>query len=265
MTCDGEGHVRPGPRGTVPFTEGPGAGHDAGRAYPGKLYGGSTKAMAAAYGVSQRTVERWIDGTRTPPQLSKAAEKRWQKQNTARAKQGRPPLPRPTTKADQLATDAVHVQTTERGRERKAKQLEQPAPSPATAPASAARRRSRSADRTPSAPATSTSTSAAIRPPPWPWPRTRTRYGPSSARSSPSTSTAAVRRLRTGRLRMGRERLRPALTRSCVTEWNLVTAVGIGASQLRGPLRRPSSRSGRQQRPHTGATRAALRGRRGGR
>lgn len=90
-----------------------------------KLYGGSTKAMAAAYGVSQRTVERWIAGTRTPPQLSKAAEKRWQKQNTARAKQGRPPLPRPTTKADQLATDAVRAQTTERGRERKAKQLQQ--------------------------------------------------------------------------------------------------------------------------------------------
>ena len=90
-----------------------------------KLYGGSTKAMAAAYGVSQRTVERWIDGSRTPPQLSKAAEKRWEKQNAARAKQGRPPLPRPTTKADQLATDAVRAQTTERGRERKAKQLAQ--------------------------------------------------------------------------------------------------------------------------------------------
>jgi transposase len=90
-----------------------------------KLYGGSTKAMAAAYGVSQRTVERWIDGTRTPPELSKAAERRWEKENKARAKQGRPPLPRPTTTADRLATDAVRAQTTERGRERKAKQLKQ--------------------------------------------------------------------------------------------------------------------------------------------
>jgi len=90
-----------------------------------KLFGGSTKAMAAHYGVSPRTVERWVDGTRTPPPLSKAAERRWQKQNAARAKQGRPPLPRPTTKADQLGTDAVRAQTTERGRERKAKQLAQ--------------------------------------------------------------------------------------------------------------------------------------------
>ena len=90
-----------------------------------KLFGGSTKAMAASYGVSQRTVERWIAGTRTPPELSKAAEKRWDKENKARKKLGRPPLPRPKTKADQLATDAVRAQTTERGRERKAKQLQQ--------------------------------------------------------------------------------------------------------------------------------------------
>ena len=90
-----------------------------------KLFGGSTRAMAAAYGVSQRTVERWIAGTRTPPRLSRAAERRWQKQNTARAEQGRPPLPRPTTAADRLATDAVRAQTTERGRGRRAKQLQQ--------------------------------------------------------------------------------------------------------------------------------------------
>ncbi len=90
-----------------------------------KMFAGSTKAMAAAYGVSQRTVERWIDGTRTPPELSRAAEKRWQQENTARARQGRPPLPRPTTFADKLADDAVRAQTTERGRQRKAKQLAQ--------------------------------------------------------------------------------------------------------------------------------------------
>jgi transposase len=90
-----------------------------------KLFGGSTRAMAAAYNVSQRTVERWVAGTRTPPQLSKAAERRWQKENAARARQGRPPLPRPATAADRLGTDAVRAQTTERGRERKAKQLAQ--------------------------------------------------------------------------------------------------------------------------------------------
>lgn len=82
--------------------------------------------MAAAYGVSQRTVERcWAKGTRTPPELSRAAEKRWEEENAARARQGRLPLPRPTTTADRLATDAVRAQTTERGRERKAKQLQQ--------------------------------------------------------------------------------------------------------------------------------------------
>jgi hypothetical protein len=90
-----------------------------------KMFGGSTKAMAQAYGVSQRTVERWIKGTRTPPELSRAAERRWEKENAARERQGRPPLPRPTTSADRLANDAVRVQTTERGRERKARELQQ--------------------------------------------------------------------------------------------------------------------------------------------
>ncbi|MFE1318348.1 hypothetical protein [Kitasatospora phosalacinea] len=59
-----------------------------------RKYGGSTKAMAAAYGISSRTVQRWIDGTRHP------------------AKQ-----------QEKLRLDALEVQTTERGRERKAKQL----------------------------------------------------------------------------------------------------------------------------------------------
>lgn len=58
-------------------------------------YDGNTKAMAAAYEVSPRTVLRWIDGTRHPA--------------------GR--------HQDKLRLDAVEVQTTERGRERKAKQL----------------------------------------------------------------------------------------------------------------------------------------------
>ncbi len=60
-----------------------------------RKYGGSTKAMAAAYGVAPRTVLRWVDGTRHPI-------------GTDRAK---------------LLLDAVDVQTTETGRKRKAKQL----------------------------------------------------------------------------------------------------------------------------------------------
>ncbi|MFE2729340.1 hypothetical protein [Kitasatospora sp. NPDC059327] len=53
--------------------------------------------MAAAHGVSPRTVLRWIDGTRHP----KGAD------------------------AERLRREALEVQTTERGRERRAKQLEQ--------------------------------------------------------------------------------------------------------------------------------------------
>ncbi|MFJ2781524.1 hypothetical protein [Kitasatospora sp. NPDC087315] len=61
-----------------------------------RKYGGSTKAMAASYGVAPRTVLRWIDGTRHP----KGAD------------------------AERLQREALDVQTTERGRERKAKQLQ---------------------------------------------------------------------------------------------------------------------------------------------
>ncbi|MFJ1796648.1 hypothetical protein [Kitasatospora griseola] len=60
-----------------------------------RKYDGNTKAMATAYGVAPRTVLRWIDGTRRP----KGAD------------------------AERLRRDALDVQTTERGRERKAKQL----------------------------------------------------------------------------------------------------------------------------------------------
>ncbi|MFE6056872.1 hypothetical protein ACFQ6N_39555 [Kitasatospora sp. NPDC056446] len=63
-----------------------------------RKYGGNTKAMAAAYGVAPRTVLRWIDGTRHPTKQQHV---------------------------DQLQHEAVDVQTTERGRERKAKQLAQ--------------------------------------------------------------------------------------------------------------------------------------------
>ncbi|MFB7667749.1 hypothetical protein ACFC1R_28125 [Kitasatospora sp. NPDC056138] len=59
-------------------------------------YGGNTKAMVAAYGVSPRMVQRWIDGSRHP-----------------------------TEHVDKLQREAVELQTTERGRERKAKQLAQ--------------------------------------------------------------------------------------------------------------------------------------------
>lgn len=59
-----------------------------------RKYGGSTKAMAAAYGVTPRTVSRWIAGARHP-----------------------------VKHADRLKDEAVAVQVTDRGRERKAKQL----------------------------------------------------------------------------------------------------------------------------------------------
>jgi len=64
-----------------------------------RKYGGNTGAMAAAYGVSARTVQRWIDGTRHP-----------------------------TKHLQQMQREVVEVQTTERGRERKARQLEQRGP-----------------------------------------------------------------------------------------------------------------------------------------
>lgn len=60
-----------------------------------RKYGGNTAAMAAAYNVSPRTVRRWIDGTR-----------------------------KPTKYAGQLKREATEVQTTERGRERRAREME---------------------------------------------------------------------------------------------------------------------------------------------
>ncbi|MER6401490.1 hypothetical protein ABT263_36445 [Kitasatospora sp. NPDC001603] len=62
-----------------------------------RKYGGNTKAMATAYGVSPRTVLRWIDGSRHPTKHHQ----------------------------EKLRLDALGVQTTERGRERKARQLAQ--------------------------------------------------------------------------------------------------------------------------------------------
>ncbi|MFG2197168.1 hypothetical protein [Streptomyces sp. NPDC048639] len=62
-----------------------------------RKYGGNTKAMAAAYNVSPRTVLRWIDGTR----------KKLAPEHTERLQQ-----------------EATEVQTTPRGRERRARQLE---------------------------------------------------------------------------------------------------------------------------------------------
>ncbi len=63
-----------------------------------RKYGGGTEAMAAAYGVAPRTVLRWIDGTRHP------------------ARQ---------LHVDRLQREAVEVQTTGRGRERRARRLAQ--------------------------------------------------------------------------------------------------------------------------------------------
>lgn len=66
-----------------------------------RQYGGSTKAMAAAFGVKERTVQRWMKGDRTPK--GKDAAK--------------------------LETEAARVQVTDRGRERKARQIEKMADS----------------------------------------------------------------------------------------------------------------------------------------
>jgi transcriptional regulator with XRE-family HTH domain len=61
-----------------------------------RQFGGSTKEMARQFGVSQRTVERWVKGDRTPRGKDAAA----------------------------LEAAAAKVQTTERGRERRVKQYE---------------------------------------------------------------------------------------------------------------------------------------------
>ncbi|MCX4826748.1 hypothetical protein OG883_44710 [Streptomyces sp. NBC_01142] len=61
-----------------------------------RKYGGNTAAMAAAYNVTPRTVGRWIDGTRTPR----------------------------GSNAAQLREEATEVQTTARGRERRAREME---------------------------------------------------------------------------------------------------------------------------------------------
>ncbi|GLF98048.1 homeobox domain-containing protein [Streptomyces yaizuensis] len=61
-----------------------------------RKYGGNRQAIAAAYGVTPRTVGRWLQGTRTP--------------------QG--------DHAERLRAEAAEVQTTERGRERRARQIE---------------------------------------------------------------------------------------------------------------------------------------------
>lgn len=60
-----------------------------------RKFNGDTAAMAAAYNVTPRAVRRWIDGTR-----------------------------KPVKHADRLYRDAVEVQTTKRGRDRRARQME---------------------------------------------------------------------------------------------------------------------------------------------
>ncbi|WP_372412800.1 hypothetical protein [Streptomyces luteireticuli] len=61
-----------------------------------RKYGGNIKAMAASYGVAPRTVYRWLDGSRHP-----------------------------VKHAERLQREAAEVQTTPRGRERRARELEQ--------------------------------------------------------------------------------------------------------------------------------------------
>ncbi|WP_371634510.1 helix-turn-helix domain-containing protein [Streptomyces sp. NBC_01259] len=58
-----------------------------------RKYNGSTKDMAAAFGVKERTVQRWLKGDRTPKGKD----------------------------ASRLETEAAAVQVTDKGRERKAK------------------------------------------------------------------------------------------------------------------------------------------------
>jgi hypothetical protein len=60
-----------------------------------RKFNGDTAAMAAAYNVTPRAVRRWIDGTR-----------------------------KPVKHADRLYRDSVEVQTTKRGRDRRARQME---------------------------------------------------------------------------------------------------------------------------------------------
>ncbi|MFB7484835.1 helix-turn-helix domain-containing protein [Streptomyces anulatus] len=67
-----------------------------------RQYGGSTKAMAEAFGVKERTVQRWLKGDRTPK--GKDAVK--------------------------LEAAAAAVQVTEKGRERRAKAYEKEADAP---------------------------------------------------------------------------------------------------------------------------------------
>lgn len=61
-----------------------------------KTYGGSTKDMARAFGVTERTVQRWVKGTRSPK----------------------------GDDAKKLETAAAAAQVTDKGRERRAKQME---------------------------------------------------------------------------------------------------------------------------------------------
>src|SRR4051794_24490289 len=80
-----------------------------------RTYGGSTKDMARAFGVTERTVQRWIKGDRVP---ATTTEKE-------RAKAHKSKKPVPVKPGDRLATEAAAAQVTDRGRERRAKQYEQ--------------------------------------------------------------------------------------------------------------------------------------------
>lgn len=79
-----------------------------------RKFGGSTKRMAAEYGVTPRTVERWLDGTRKPRGATKKAV----------AQAAREGKPAPKSVADRLESEAAAVQVTPKGRERAARQME---------------------------------------------------------------------------------------------------------------------------------------------
>lgn len=90
-----------------------------------KQFGGSTKAMARAFGVTERTVQRWMSGDRTPPVTTAKDREKHRKAVEKARKAGKPaPVLKPKM-GDRLETAASAAQVTDKGRERRARQYEQ--------------------------------------------------------------------------------------------------------------------------------------------
>lgn len=89
-----------------------------------RKFGGSTKDMARAYGVTPRAVQRWLKGDRTPEKITAKDREKFQKAVDKARRAGKPePVMKPKP-GDRLEGDAAAVQVTDRGRERRAKQME---------------------------------------------------------------------------------------------------------------------------------------------